>query len=132
MSQEEPVSTYEINNLEVGNINGNNVIPLPKVYTQDAIPLSKENIVSADDVKKWPYLKDVEIMEIDADIELLIGVNIPKVMEPWHFINSEGNGLYAVRTLLGWVVNGPMNLAEDEEPSQTKATVNRISAAKIE
>ncbi len=63
-------------------------------------------------------------MEIDADIELLIGVNIPKALEPWQFINSEGNGPYAVCTLLGWVVNGPINLVEDEEPSQTKVNVN--------
>lgn len=120
MSQEEPVSTYEITNLEVGDINGNNLISLPKVYTQDAIPVSKETIVSTVIVKKWPYLKDVEIKEIDAEVEVLIGVNIPKAMEPWQIINSEGNGPYAVRTLLGCVINGPINLAEDEETSQTK------------
>lgn len=74
----------------------------------------------------------MEIKEIDADVELLIGVNIPKAMESWQIINSEGNGPYAVRTLLGWVINGPINLVEDEEPSQTKVNVNRISVANTE
>lgn len=55
----------------------------------------------------WPELNSVEIPVIDADLELLIGTNVPKVMEPWEVVHSMGDGPYAVRTLLGWVVSGP-------------------------
>lgn len=60
-------------------------------------------------------------------MELLIGVNVPKAMEPWRIINSQGNGLYAVRTLLGWVVNGPLNVSTAVDEERPVALVNRIS-----
>ena len=46
-------------------------------------------------------------------------------MEPWQVINSQGNGPYAVKTILGWVVNGPLNSAMEE--SGTSVSVNRIA-----
>lgn len=68
------------------------------------------------------------IPHLDADIELLLGTNAAKVMEPWEVINSEGNGPYAVRTPLGWVVNGLMNEATCEgHGSHSCITMNRIS-----
>ena len=44
----------------------------------------------------------------DAGVGLLIGVNMPKAMEPRQIINRQDDGPYAVQTLLGWVVNGPL------------------------
>lgn len=44
----------------------------------------------------------MEIPVINADVELLIGNNVVKVMEPWEVVNREGEGRYAVRTLLEW------------------------------
>lgn len=51
---------------------------------------------------------DADIAKIDAGVELLVGVNTPKVLEPWRIINSKNNGPYAVQTLLSWVVSGPL------------------------
>lgn len=51
----------------------------------------------------WPYLQ--QVCQIDADIGLLIGSNIPKAMEPWRIINSQGEGPYAVKTTLGWTIH---------------------------
>lgn len=65
-------------------------------------------------------------------MDLLIGVNLPKAMEPWRVINSQGNGPYAVKTLLGWVVNGPLNVSTAVEQERTVASVNRISIVHIE
>lgn len=84
---------------------------LPKLYTQDKIPVTMKNILTQADLNKWPYLREIKVKQTDADVDLLIGVNVPKVMEPWRIINSLGNGPYAVRTLLGWVVNGPLNVS---------------------
>ena len=57
-------------------------------------------------------------------MDLLIGVNVPKAMEPWRIINSQRNGPYAVRTRLGWVVNGPLNVSSAMEKERTVASVN--------
>lgn len=67
-------------------------------------------------------------------MELLIGTNAPKLMEPWEIINSQGKGPYAVRTLLGWVVNGPLRGGEPRKGKKghPEVTVNRISVAKLQ
>lgn len=128
MGQERPVKSYELTGLEIGNIDGNVYIDLPKVYTQSKIPVSKDNLLSQHDLKRWPYLKEVTLQSIDADIEILIGMNVPKAMEPWRVINRQENGPYAIKTLLGWVVSGPLNSCSAmEKCGITSITVNRIS-----
>ena len=54
-------------------------------------------------------------------------MNVPKAMEPWQIINSQSNGPYAVKTLLGWVVNGPLKSSSAMDKHKVSMTVNRIS-----
>lgn len=54
-------------------------------------------------------------------------------METWDVINSYVNGPYAIRTLLGWVLNGPLARDDDALEQQLPfATANRISLCKLE
>ncbi|KAJ8406743.1 hypothetical protein AAFF_G00296590 [Aldrovandia affinis] len=132
MGQERLVKSYGLTGLEVTNLEGTTHLNLPRVYTQDRIPVSKENIPTQNDLEKWPYLSGIQLDEIDADIDLLIGINVPKAMEPWHIINSQGNGPYAVKTLLGWVVNGPLNTCTAMDVSGPPAMMaNRILIADL-
>ncbi|KAK0142765.1 hypothetical protein N1851_019297 [Merluccius polli] len=124
MGQEKPVS---IGRLEVAALKGNGYLKLPDVYTHKSIPVTQENIPKNEDIRKWPYLDEVDLTPIDASIGLLIGVNAPKAMEPWRVINSEGIGPYAVKTRLGWVVNGPLNMTGDGSAAAGTVQVNRIS-----
>lgn len=80
------------------------------------------------DLTQWAYLKKVKHPTIDAKVELLIGTHSPKILEPWEVINSQGEGPYAVQTLLGWVVNGPLRNRGDG----STVFVNRISFASKE
>ena len=57
---------------------------------------------------KWPYLKDINLPNIDAEVELLMGSDVLKALEPQEVKRSEDGGPYAVRTLLGWTINGPL------------------------
>ncbi|XP_035660814.1 uncharacterized protein LOC118405422 [Branchiostoma floridae] len=114
-------NTEVLEDLEVSDLGRENIIPIATAYTQEKIPASKKNIISTEDLKDYPYLREVELPEIDAEIGLLIGNNVPKAVEPWQVINSQGDGPYAVRTLLGWSVNGPLKGASDDK------NVNRIS-----
>ena len=89
--------------------------------------VTKENLLTQSELSKWPHLRGIEVEEIDAEIEMLIGMNVPKVMEPWQIINSQSNGSYAVKTLLGWVVNGPLKSSSAMDRHGKSMTVNRIS-----
>ena len=40
------------------------------------------DIITNDDLKKWPYLYRVELLSIYAEVGLLIGSNVSKAAEP--------------------------------------------------
>ncbi len=87
------------------------------------MPVHKGNIPRETDLQKWPNLP-----EIEAGIELLIGTNIPKALEPLEIICSVNDGPYAIRTILEWTVNGPL-FGDGENvivSAQPKVTVNII------
>ena len=106
MGQKKTVNSLVVRGLEVAALDTKTFIDLPATYTQEEIPVTKEHIPKQEELGKWPYLHDVRIPKIDANIDLLIGINAPKLMEPWRIINSKDNGPFAMKTLLGWVVNG--------------------------
>ncbi len=118
MSQDKSVPSYIISGFEVSSLEENYFIPLPEIYTQQSMPVGPSNTPTNEELSKWPYLNKVQILRIPAKVELLIESNPPKAIEPWEAINSQGYGSYAAKTLLEWVVNGPL---------QGKATANRYS-----
>ena len=132
MGQEKYVSSHKISGLEVAALNDNKFLRLPDVYTQKSIPVTKDNIPKEEDLKKWPYLQEVELTPINASIGLLIGANAPKALEPWKIVNSEGNGPYAVQTRLGWVIYGPLGQEDSDASDAVSVQVNRISLGKLE
>lgn len=131
MGQTKPVSSYRINGLEVAALTGDTFIKLPDAYTHKDIPVSKDNIPKEEDIRKWPYLDEVDLALIDDSIGLLIGVNAPKVMEPWKVIRSQGNGTYAVKTLLWWVINGPLSVENKDGRNECAVQCNRISIEEL-
>lgn len=106
LGQEKVIDINMVSGLEVSRIERDDFIKLPHVYIQEKIPVTREQIPNQDDIQEWRYLKEVKLPYIDADIGLLIGNDIPQLMERWNVINSQGTGPYAVDTRIGWVVNG--------------------------
>lgn len=133
MGQEKIVPAYSLTDLEITGLDSNDFLMLPEIFTQKEMPVTVEDMVTPEDLTKWPYLSKIHIPSIKANVDLLIGTNAPKIMEPWEVINSRGNGPYAIRTVLGWVINGPLardnDLLEQNLPS---VTINRISLCKLE
>lgn len=86
------------------------------------------------ELRKWPHLETVKIPHLKAGVDLLIGTNASKLMEPWEVINSrEGeNGNYAIRTLLGWVINGPLKGNSGCETDHPPVYANRVAIDRIE
>ena len=132
MGQEKVQDTFVIPNLEDSDICGKNTLALPPVFTQYRLPVSRKDVITLDDIKRWPHLHDIDLNVMDCEVGLLIGVNVPKAMEPWDVIPSVDNGPFAVRTLLGWVINGPLDLSSNDENNNACVSVNRIEATKLE
>ncbi|XP_064645133.1 uncharacterized protein LOC135498680 [Lineus longissimus] len=120
------VVSHEVKGLEISGLNGD-YIPLPVLYTQTTLPITREDIPRPKDINRWPHLRHVPVTEVDTDIGLLIGSNVPKALEPWDIIKSEGNGLYAVKTVLGWTINRPLN----ETSNKGTVSINRVSIDQV-
>ena len=110
-------------NLEVSDLQGQNTIEMRNVFSRAKLPVAVGDIPVQSDVDRWPYLKDINLPYIDAEIDLLIGNDVPKALEPQEVKRSEDGGPYAVRTLLGWTINGPLG-----RPNSLSRTANRIQS----
>ena len=74
----------------------NNSIDLPKVFTKGEISATTQDILQSGIVKKWPHLRQIAdcIHPIipHAKIGLLIGTNCPKAIEPKDVVPSKDGG----------------------------------------
>ena len=108
MERENSTKRSALVQLEVFDFDENNFIELPLVFSTPKLPIASESIPSQDDVDRWPHLKGIHVTEIEANVGLLIGHDVPKALEPKEVRESQNGGPYATRTLLGWAINGPL------------------------
>lgn len=132
MGQKKVVGTNVVSGLEVAGLESGNFCDLSHIYTQRTMPVHNGNIPHQNDISQWSYLGDVYLPEINSEIELLIGSDVPRVLEPLDVIQSVGDGPYAVKTLLGWTVNGPLEGKNGDAQEQSVKSVKRISVVKLD
>ena len=85
------------------------IIQLPKVYALPNLPTLENCIASANDIRKWPHLKDLGLPKVDGSgISILIGQDVPEALWPLELRKGKEGQPYATRTRLGWSLNGPM------------------------
>lgn len=134
MGQQKVVSSNTLLGLEVAALHRDEFLELPKVYTQESMSVCKGNIPTKKDTKKWLYLKHIQLPQIDAGIELLIGTYVPKALEPLEVVCSVDGGPFAIGTMLGWTVNGPLGGSSEGtvDSKQPQVTVNRVSVENLE
>ena len=131
LTGQQRIKSSIVSGLQVADLDGQNWLDLPAAYTQDKIPASLEDAITNADIKKWAYLDEVALHEVDDStlhVSLLIGSNVPAVMEPLQVINSKGNGPFAYKTRVGWVVCG---VNKRKGSKKRPATVNRIMTNEI-
>lgn len=129
MGNNSTVTSCIVKRLEVSEHAGKKFFELPTTFTQKEMPVSTANIITEEELSKWSYLKSVQIPCIDTDVDLLIGTNASKLMEPWEVINNQEEGPYIVRTLLGWVINRPLRVDSSVQcgSDHPAVTVNRYN-----
>lgn len=111
---------------------GNHVLSLPPICSQESLPITGNDIVATLDIYKWPHLREIPLQRIDDDhIGLLIDINVPKAMESWNVVPSVNNGPFPVKPLLGWDINGPLDVSMIDENLCKVVTNNRIDATVI-
>ena len=110
-----PTSCFAVSNLEVCGFTESVFVTLPVVFSQESMPVSRDQVPSQEDLNRWTYLSHIAVPALDAEVGILIGNNVPKATEPWEVVNSLGDGPYEVRSLLGWSVNGSLRCVSVED-----------------
>lgn len=105
-------NTTVVTGLCVSSVLSGRLINLPRVYTQDVLPISVDEIPSHSMLQRFPHLCHLVSEMPDRDesipIGLIIGANCPKALQPQHVISSMDDGPFAVQTALGWCLLGPL------------------------
>ena len=102
------------------------VIPLPVLFSKDRIPVTRSHTPINDDIRSWPHLRDINLPQIDADVGLLIGNNIPDVTIPLEVKLGPHGSPHAFRLPLGWTVRNVLR------NNSVKLVVNQVDVKSIE
>jgi hypothetical protein len=83
--------------LEVFDLNHRNCVELPNVYSTKRLPIRPECIARQEDIDRWPHLKGINIPQIDADIGLLVGSDVPEMLQPSEVQSSKNGGPFMTK-----------------------------------
>ena len=67
----------------------------------------------------------------NAEIGLLIGSNCPKAIKPQEVIPGNERDPYAIRTLLGWGIIGPVSKLDKDDVEIYETSCNRVVVTEI-
>ncbi|VDI37577.1 Hypothetical predicted protein, partial [Mytilus galloprovincialis] len=95
--------------LQVKAIDGNDNVSLEKVWSVKKLPISARFPAKNVDIRKLPYLADIQIPSTDLTEDmLLIGTNLPNAHIPLQVRSGIENQPYAIHSRLGWAICGPI------------------------
>jgi len=84
-------------------------VEIPYVFSTSNLSGSGCEPVSQQKVEDWPHLKGINFPKVDrVNVGLIIGQDVPVALTPIDVRRGEENEPYAMKTALGWVLNGPM------------------------
>jgi hypothetical protein len=127
MGEPHSMYSYELNGLEIIDLDEKSSIPLPPIYTKDEMPVSRCHIPTSEDMRQWPHLHDIKLPHINAEVGLLLGNNISDASTPLEVRVGPRGTPYATRSVLGWI---PWNIVRTG--SNNVHTVNRADVMAIE
>ena len=105
LSKSDEEKNVQVVDLYVSTMNRNQVVKLSQVFVIDAIPASVPDC----DLGEFEHLRDLSIGRINGDVNLLIGQDHSEALLPLETRKGQHGQPFAVRTILGWSLNGPIN-----------------------
>lgn len=107
--------TKALNGLVVTDLNGNNTVRFPKIFTKKNLSTC-ENVPTPELAHRWKHLKRIEAdlppQLPDAKIGLLIGSNCSKALEPIDVLANEEGVPFAIKMFAGWAIVGPLYMCK--------------------
>ncbi|XP_074655650.1 uncharacterized protein LOC141909164 [Tubulanus polymorphus] len=83
-------------------------VGMPIVPVKPKLPIDRSDIPRQEEIDRWVHLDGVRVSRVDAEVGLIIGSDNSLALEPIEVRSSSRGGPYAVKTIFGWAVNGPL------------------------
>lgn len=103
MGNSQIVATSKVSGLELCSHDGNECITLPTLFSRDEMPVTTCHRPTQADISEWEHLHDLEVLEIDAQVEVLIGNNVPDVYAPLEVRTGPRGSPHAIKSVMGWI-----------------------------
>ena len=101
--------------LYVSDTSGGETVVLQTVYSKENLPIPVECIARKGDLEEYAHLHGLEIPMVDGkEVTLLIGQDVPEALTPQLVMPGGQGEPYAVRTRLGWTINGPIGAPSED------------------
>lgn len=119
MGISQTLNTFSVNGLQVSGLSMEYLVDMPKVFTKEEMPVTNEHIPKQQEIKKWAHLTGINVPDIDSDISIMIGNNVPDAYSPFELATGPSSSPHATKTRLGWII---WNVLRD----RTSFEVNRV------
>ena len=70
------LNMHSVNGLQVLGLLMKHFVDMPKVFTKEELPATKEHIPKQQEIKKWSHSTGIDVPDIDSDIGIMIGNNV--------------------------------------------------------
>ena len=109
-----------LSSFDVLPFDGSETIRIERAFSVPRLPVRVPEISLCSRAQHWPHLRDLPLVEVaNKEVSLLIGCDVPEAHWALEQRTGKRKQPYALRTLLGWVVRGPL-----EENGLGEAKVN--------
>ncbi|XP_068669879.1 uncharacterized protein [Montipora foliosa] len=128
--EDEIIQCKKVQGLAAADLKKQVNIPLPKVYTRNAIPYKPSLIPKTEVALQWDHPSCIaqELMPYRGDLEvgLLIGTNCRKAIKPRQVIPGADNDPYGIKTNLGWGIVERVCKSPDHKEEPSGSWANKI------
>ena len=105
--------------LQVRSLNSSDGVNIEQAWSVSRLPISLRGLPNNGDISTWPHLAGIEIPRIASnDVMLLIGSDTPEAFWPLEERRGRRGEPYAIRSILGWTIQGPIAKQMDSDVAQ--------------
>ena len=119
LAENQLVESTKITGLSVWGFRSGESVNLPEIFTREIMPANRDHVPTSEMTRRWSHLKKLEAEIpplLDCDIALLLGTNVPNVLDPIGYISSKSSdGPFGQRSILGWGIVGIIGEAQQTD-----------------
>ena len=117
VDRENQTITCKLVDLEVQDVSESYSFKMCKVMTRESLNISTESYTTSAAMNSWPHLADLEMPTTESNqVDLLIGQDHSELLVPLEVRTGKYKEPFAIRTNLGWVINGNLNVHNTTQP----------------